>query len=82
MITYEFYVHEPFPDEDRLIGILPERRNSAERITYKSIMNLAKKLSLEDVRKGRVYFIRVEIVDSTKSLRSSRERMKFPPATF
>ncbi len=61
MILYEFYRRAPFPDEDRLIGILPERRKDARQVSYESIINLAKKISPEDVLKDRVYFIRVEM---------------------
>ncbi len=65
MIMYEFYRRVPFPDEDCLLGILPEKRKRKERITYTSIMKLAKKLSPEDVLKGQVYFIRV-VTDDQK----------------
>jgi len=46
--------------EDRLIGVLPERRKEKERITHKSIMNWAKLLVPEQIFNDKVYFVRVE----------------------
>jgi len=60
MISYEFYRRVPY-GEDRLIGVLPERRKDPKRITHNSIMKLAKLLSPEDFFNGRIYFVRVEI---------------------
>jgi hypothetical protein len=59
MVVYEFYRRIP-GGEDRLIGVLPERRLEGERITQQSIMNWAKLLVPEQVFSNQVYFIRVE----------------------
>ena len=37
MVFYEFYMRDQ-PEGDKLIGILPERRNDPGRIDLKSIM--------------------------------------------
>ncbi len=60
MIAYEVY-RRVVCGEDRLIGVLPERRKDPERITSESIMNWAKLLAPEDFFNRRVYFIRVDI---------------------
>ncbi len=59
MVVYEFYRKNPGGD-DRLIGVLPERRKEKERITHQSIMNWAKMLVPEHIFSDKVYFIRVE----------------------
>lgn len=59
MIVYEFYRRIP-GGEDRLIGVLPERRKEKERITHQSIMNWAKLLVPEQIFSDKVYFIRLE----------------------
>ena len=59
MVVYEFYRRVP-DGEDRLIGVLPERRKDGERITDQTIMNWAKLLVPEDILIDKVYFIRVE----------------------
>ncbi len=63
MIAYEFYrCAENREDEDRLIGVLPERRTDPQRITHQSIMNWAKLLVAEkDVIENRVYFNQIDI---------------------
>ena len=53
MLFYEFYMRDP-TEGDRLIGILPERRNDPERIDLKSIMKwpqtaLGDKLDIDNV---------------------------------
>ena len=63
MIAYEFYRRVPL-GEDRLIGVLPERRRKPERITRDSIMNWAKMLVItmpEDEFHRNVYFLQIEI---------------------
>ena len=64
MIAYEFYRRaENGEDEDRLIGVLPERRKDPERITHESIMNWVKLLvSEKDVIENRVYFNQINVV--------------------
>ena len=61
MVAYEFYWHENKRGE-QLIGILPERRSSRERITQESIMGWVE-MVLGDtaVDPNDIYFIRVEI---------------------
>jgi hypothetical protein len=63
VIAYEFYRRaENGEDEDRLIGVLPERRKDPERITHQSIMNWAKLLVPEkDVIENRVYFNQIDV---------------------
>ena len=65
-MIYEFYRRVPnWVDEDRFIGLLPERRKDPHRITHQSIMNLAKLLTPEDdVLNDRIYFISKEFLDS------------------
>ena len=63
MVAYEFYRRVPL-GEDRLIGVLPERRRNPERITRDSIMNWAKMLVItmpEDEFHRNVYFLEIEI---------------------
>jgi len=59
MVVYEFYRRIPC-GEDRLIGVLPERRKDKERITHESIMNWAKLLVPEQIFSDKVYFVRVD----------------------
>ncbi len=63
MIAYEFYRRaEHWEDEDRLIGVLPERRTDPLRITQQSIMNWAKLLvSEKDITEDRVYFNQIDL---------------------
>jgi len=59
MIVYEFYRRVP-EGEDRLLGVLPERRKNPERITFDSIMNWGQLLSPEDFSNRKIYFLRIE----------------------
>ncbi len=63
MIAYEFYLRsENWEEEDRLIGVLPERRTDPQRITHKSIMNWARLLVSEnEVPGNRIYFNRIDV---------------------
>jgi hypothetical protein len=63
VIAYEFYLRaENGEDEDRLIGVLPERRADPQRISHQSIMNWAKLLVAEkEVIGNRVYFNPIDI---------------------
>ena len=63
MITYEFYRRaENGEDEDRLIGVLPERRTESQRIIHQSIMNWAKLLAPEkDVIENRIFFKQIDV---------------------
>jgi hypothetical protein len=61
MITYEFYRRENGRG-DHLIGILPERRASRERITLESIMGWVKRvLGDTPIEPNDIYFVKVEI---------------------
>jgi hypothetical protein len=67
MIAYEFYRRvSNREEEDRFIGVLPERRKDPQRITDQSIMNWVKSLvPLDDVLNDRVYFIKKEYFDNS-----------------
>jgi len=58
-VVYEFYRRVP-GGEDRLIGVLPERRKDQERINHQSIMNWGRLLVPEQILNDKVYFVRVE----------------------
>ena len=62
MIFYQFY-RRIQAGEDCFIGVLPERRKQAQRITHQSIMNWARLLVPEYVLgdKHVIYFVQVEI---------------------
>ncbi len=66
MIAYEFYRRVP-GGEDRLLGILPERRKKSERITPESIANWARLLvnshMNEDFFNQNIYFNRIKWPD-------------------
>lgn len=59
MVIYEFYRRIP-DGEDKLIGVLPERRKGKKRITHQSIMNWARLLVPEQIFSEKVYFVRVD----------------------
>ncbi len=63
MVAYEFYRRASNGEqEDRFIGLLPERRKDPRRITNEAIMNWAKLLvPLEDVLNDKIYFIRINM---------------------
>ncbi len=66
MIIYEFYRRvSNREEEDRFIGVLPERRKDPQRITHQSIMNWVKLLLPEDdVLDDKIYFVRKEYSDN------------------
>ena len=66
MVAYEFYRRIPC-GEDRLIGVLPERRTDTTRITHQSIMNWARLLVPEHIFSNQVYFVRVEIKKNSRT---------------
>ena len=57
MVAYEFYVRL-VEGGDRLIGILPERRNRPERVNQESIMNWARTV-FSSIHAGNIFFTRV-----------------------
>jgi hypothetical protein len=65
MVAYEFYRRvSNREEEDRLVGVLPERRKDPERITHQSIMNWVKLLVPPDeILNDRIYFIKKEYFD-------------------
>ena len=61
MVAYEFYQRENGRDE-HLIGILPERRASQERVTQESIMKwVSMVLGDNTADLNNVYFVQVEL---------------------
>ncbi|RPJ03698.1 MAG: hypothetical protein EHM36_11925 [Deltaproteobacteria bacterium] len=60
MIAYEFYHRTR--EREQLIGILPERRASRERITQESIMKWVRMIFGDSgVDFKNVYFVKVEL---------------------
>jgi len=61
MVTYEFYWRDE--EGDTLIGVLPERRQSQERITRQSVISWIRTVLGDalDLDFDRVYFIRLEV---------------------
>jgi len=60
MVAYEFY----WLDETggyQIIGVLPERRKSPERITQESILNWGEKIFGKDFDTKDIFFIQVAI---------------------
>jgi hypothetical protein len=60
MVAYEFYWLEETGGY-QIIGVLPERRKSPERITQKSILNWGEKIFGKDVDAKDIFFIQVVI---------------------
>ena len=60
MIAYEFYFRDEMKG-DRLVGILPERREKRERITDESILKWVENLlgDHQDIR--RIYVVKVTL---------------------
>lgn len=60
MIAYEFYWRDD-ADNIHLIGILPERRKSQERITQESILNWVRQaIGNNHFTREDIYFVQVE----------------------
>ena len=60
MVAYEFYLRNE--EEDKLIGILPERRKDPKRITPESIMNWGRMLgTTTGIDVSNIYFVPVEV---------------------
>lgn len=62
MFAYEFYWCDE-KGKDHLIGILPERRKSSERINQESVMNWLRVVigDPEDIDSSNIYYLRVEM---------------------
>jgi len=60
MVAYEFYWRDE-RDKVHLIGILPERRKDAERITQESILNWVREsIGNSSNINNDIYFVQVE----------------------
>jgi hypothetical protein len=60
MVAYEFYWRDE-KDKVHLIGILPERRKNAERISQESILNWVRQAIGNNLYvNDNIYFVQVE----------------------
>ncbi len=59
MVAYEFYWVDK-TGKEHFIGILPERRKKAERITKESVLNWGWKVIGDDSYVKDIYFVKVE----------------------
>ncbi len=59
MLAYEFYWVDEI-EKAHFIGILPERRKKAERITQESILNWGKMVVGENTEVKEMYYVKVE----------------------
>jgi len=68
MIAYEIY-RRVLSGDDRLLGILPERRRNPQRISKESVMRWARLLINDDMTeeyfKENIYFIPVRWAERT-----------------
>ena len=60
MVAYEFYLRDE-TGKEHLIGVLPERRRTSERITNDSILNRGWKIAGDHSQLKNIYFVRVEM---------------------
>jgi hypothetical protein len=60
MIAYEFYCRDE-AGEEHLIGILPERRATPERMTKNSVLNWGWRIIGNNSEVNNIYFVKVEI---------------------
>ena len=60
MLAYEFYWRDE-GGKDHFIGILPERRRKAERITQESILNWGWKVIGDNSNVKDIYFVEVVV---------------------
>lgn len=67
MVAYEFYLHDPVKGYE-LVGILPERRKSPERITQESIMRWGENIFGKELNPKDIYFIQVTINSDTGNI--------------
>jgi hypothetical protein len=67
MVAYEFYLHDPVKGYE-LVGILPERRKTPERITQESIMRWGENIFGKDLNTKDIYFIQVTINADTGNI--------------
>ena len=60
MVVYEFYLRSK-EKGDKLIGVLPERRNKIERINNDSIMNWIKTVYSTVESQNNIFYIQVKL---------------------
>jgi hypothetical protein len=64
VLVYEFYFRN-MKNGDKLIGILPERRKTPERITQESIMNWAKIVFGNTLDVNEIYLVPINLEKSS-----------------
>ncbi len=64
MVAYEFYLRDG-DREEKLLGILPERRGDPERISHESIMNWARMAFSDVLDVNRISFVQVRLDSGT-----------------
>ena len=67
MVAYEIYYRDK-TDNAQLVGILPERRKRAERITKDSVLNWGWQLIGDHPGVSNIYFVQVEMLEAHKSV--------------
>ncbi len=60
MVVYEFYLRDK-EKGDKLIGVLPERRNNIERINHESIMNWIRTVYSAGNSSNNIFYIQVKL---------------------
>ena len=60
MVVYEFYLRSR-EKGDKLIGVLPERRNKIDRINHDSIMNWIKTVYSTVESQNNIFYIQVKL---------------------
>ncbi len=66
MILYKFYVRDQ-DGEEHPLGLLPERRNDARRITDESVVNLSKTIlgTKAEIHLDSIRFVKVEFIEDS-----------------
>ena len=64
MVAYEFYLNDSEGNKS-LLGILPERRKNAKRITQRSILRWGRMLLFDTADRRRLFFERVAMNEYT-----------------
>ncbi len=68
IVGYELYLYDPIKGY-QLVGVLPERRRSPERITKQSVLNWAEKYFGTDLNLKEMFFLEANInVESIRAL--------------
>jgi hypothetical protein len=76
MVAYEYYWHDDIKGFE-LIGVLPERRKDPGRVTEQSILGFGKKFWGDNMDKGNILFIRVNIDKTTGEISRPKPRLGF-----